>query len=572
MASTGEVGIQAALHSIEQGKLAPIIRGLMFAVLIIALTLLYLFVQFRGFNSPTAMDQAQIARNIAAGEGFTTDYIRPLAVWQLQNAGKEFTLDSFPDFLQSPLAPYVHSIPLGFVKDSWKMTATDLVYAGDRIIAGTGILFFLLSVAVWFFVATRLFDVKLALTGSAIVLLTDMMWQFSLSGLPQMLLLFLFSGAIALTVLAMQLRERIAPMLACLFGSGLLFGLMILGHALAVWMFVGWLIFALVFFPPRGLAALVGLAAALVIVLPWLVRTQAVSGTPFGLAIYAAVAPGTPEQGYLRSLEGTPPLSGAILASKVKTNASEQVERIFSFLGMNLAAGAFFLALLHPFRSKVTSSLRWAIVLMWVFAVIGMALFGVEGPVSANQLHVLFIPLFVFYGIAFLLVLWSRLEIGYPLLRILFVTAVMFLCAVPLLATLFAGKGAAIQWPPYVPPFIAVLGDWFTEDEVIASDMPWAVAWYAQRSSLLLPESVKAFNDINDYRRLGAPINGLYMTPVTGNLRLFSEIYKGPYRDWALLITRPPRVEGFALPFFTPLPIDGECIIFSDRDRWSRRN
>ncbi len=572
MASTGEVGIQAALHSIEQGKLAPIIRGLMFAVLIVALTLLYLFVQFRGFATPTAMDQAQIARNIAAGEGFTTDYIRPLAVWKLQSAGKEFDTTKFPDFVQSPLAPYVHSIPLGFVKSSWKMTPTDLVYAGDRAIAATGILFFLLSVAVWFFVATRLFDVRLGLISCAIILLTDMMWQFSLSGLPQMLMLLLFSVAIALTVLALQLRERTGQMLACLFGSGLFFGLLILAHALATWIFVGWLIFALLAFPPRGLAGLVGLAAALVIVGPWLVRNHSVSGSPFGLSIYAAVAQGTPEEGYMRSMEGTPPLSGAILASRAKTNASEQVERLFSFLGMNLAAGAFFLALLHPFRSKVTSVLRWGIILMWVGAVIGMSLFGIQGPISSNQLHVLFIPLFVLYGVAFLLVLWSRLEIGYPLLRIAFITAVMLLCAIPLLATLFAGKGAAIQWPPYVPPFIAVLGDWFTEDEVIASDMPWAVAWYAQRRSLLLPETVKSFNEINDYRRLGAPVSGLYLTPVTGNLRLFSEIYKGPYRDWALLITRPPRVEGFALPFFTPLPIDGECIIFSDRDRWSRRN
>jgi hypothetical protein len=37
------------------------------------------------------------------------------------------------------------------------------------------------------------------------------------------------------------------------------------------------------------------------------------------------------------------------------------------------------------------------------------------------------------------------------------------------------------------------------------------------------------------------------------------------------LITRPPNIQGFPLQFFTPLPIDGECIIFADRDRWSRR-
>jgi len=101
--------------------------------------------------------------------------------------------------------------------------------------------------------------------------------------------------------------------------------------------------------------------------------------------------------------------------------------------------------------------------------------------------------------------------------------------------------------------------------------MPWAVSWYAQRKSLLLPETVKGFNGLSDYRTLGEPVSGLYLTPVSGNQRLFADIYKGTFREWAGLITRPPRVTGFALPFFTPLPVDGECMIFSDRDRWTPR-
>lgn len=572
MAATGEVGVQQAVHSLEQGKLAPIIRGAMFGVLIIALTLLYLFVQFKGFNNPTAMDQAQIARNLAAGKGFSTHFIRPLAIWQLESADKPVPTENFPDFYQSPLNPWINAIPLSWIKSSWKMTPTDLVYAGDRMIAGVSIVFFLLSVVVWFFVGARIFDTKLALIGCAIILLTDIMWQFSLSGLPQMLMLLLFSGAVWLTVFAMSRRDQLVPVLASLFGAGLLFGLMTLAHGLAVWIFAGWLVFSLVYFQPRGLAALVALAAMLVVVLPWLVRNYSVSGNPFGLAIYSALTMTSPEEGYLRSLDAAPAVSGSGLFAKVRNSVSDQVGNIFSFLGMNLAAGAFFLALLHPFRSQTTSLFRWCVLLMWLGAVAGMGAFGIGGLVGANQLHVLFIPIFVFFGLAFLMVLWSRWEISYPILRIIFISVIVFLCAIPALSTLFAGRGAAIQWPPYVPPFIAVLGDWFDENEVVASDMPWAVAWYAQRDSLLLPETVRAFNTINDYRRIGKPVSGLYLTPITGNQRLFADIYKGAYREWALLITRPPKVDGFALPYYTALPIEGECIIFADRDRWNRRN
>ncbi|MEI6278024.1 MAG: hypothetical protein WCQ16_01415 [Verrucomicrobiae bacterium] len=570
MAVSSEVGVQSAVHSLEQGRLAPIIKGAMIAALIIVLTLLYLFVQFRGFATVTAMDQAQIARNIASGKGFSTRFIRPLAVWQLENAGKDIPTDNFPDFYQAPLGPFVNALPLSLVKSSWKMTPTDLVYVGDRAIAVFSVFCFLLSVAVWYFVGARLFDGKLSLIACAIVLLTDMMWQFSLSGLPQMLMLLLFSGAVWLTIFAMQNRNELTWVILSLFAAGLLFGLMTLAHGLAAWIFLGWLIFALVYFQPRGLAALVALAALLMVTLPWMVRNYSVCGNPFGLSVYSSLVSGaSPEEGYLRSLDAAPVLGGAHLLNKIKTGVLDQIEGIFSFLGMNFVAGAFFLALLHPFRSPVVSGFRWCVVLMWVGAVVGMGAFGMAGVVSSNQMHMLFLPLFVFFGLAFLMVLWSRWELGYPLVRILFLSVVVFLCSVPMLATLFSSRGAAIQWPPYIPPFVAILGDWYGEKEIIASDMPWAVAWYAQRKSVLLPESVRAFNHMNDYRSLGEPINGLYLTPLTGNLRLFSDIYKGAYKEWALLITRPPKVDGFALPFYTALPIEGECIIFADRDRWS---
>lgn len=570
MAASGELGVQTAVHSIEQGRIAPYIRGGMFAVLIISLTLLYIFVQFRGFSSVTAMDQAQIARNIASGKGFTTQFIRPLAIWQLENEGKPIPAENFPDFYQAPLGPFVNALPLLLVKSGWKMTATDLVYIGDRAIAMGSIVFFLLSVVIWYFVGSRLFDSKLSLIGCAIILLTDMMWQFSMSGLPQMLMLFLFSGAVWLTVFAMQKKEQVVVTIASLFGAGLLFGLMTLAHGLCIWIFAGWLIFALAYFQPRGIAALAALAALLMVTLPWMVRNFSVCGNPFGLSVYAALVSGNnPEEGFLRSLDGAPPMSGSGLYSKMKSGVSSQLDGLFSYLGLNLAAGAFFLALLHPFRSPVVSLFRWCVVLMWLGAVAGMGAFGLSGVVSSNQLHVLFLPVFIFFGLAFLMVLWSRWEFGYPLLRIIFLSVVVLLCSAPLLTTLISSRKVAIQWPPYIPPFIAILGDWYGEKEIIASDMPWAVAWYAQRKSVLLPESVRAFNRLNDYRTLGAPISGLYLTPITGNLRLFSDIYKGAYKEWALLITRPPKVDGFALPFFTALPIDGECIIFSDRDRWN---
>ena len=550
----------------------PATRKLALAALVASIAFLYLFVQFRGLSSPTAMDQAQIARSLAAGEGFSTKYLRPFAIRQLEFAGKPVPTEKFPDFFQSPLNPLINALPLKIVQSRWKLGPLNVVYIADRMIAGTAVILFLLSIAVWFQVARRLFDQKLAALGCAIVLLTDLFWEFSLSGLPQMLMLLLFSGVCWATLRALENKSTNRPATIFAGVSGILFGLMILSHGAAAWIFLGWLVFAGVVFRPRFLALLAALAAALLVVAPWLWRNHLVCGNPLGIAGYEILAPVLEsESGYFRSLTDAPSFDATRTLNRLTNALRIHSGQILSFLGLNLVALLFFASLLHKFQPASTELFRRAVLLMWIGAWFGMALCGVDGPVHSNQLHVLFLPVFIFFGLAFALELWNRLEIPSPLLRRAFPVVLLLISALPLVSRLVAKPVAAIQWPPYVPPFIAILGEWFEEKEIIASDMPWAVAWYANRNSLLLPKTMKDFAKISDFRLLGESISGIYLTPITGNRRLFSEIYKGPYDDWVLLIERPPPDPlQFFLPFFTPLPIDGECILYADRDRWSR--
>ncbi|HEY5779576.1 MAG TPA: hypothetical protein VIT00_12610 [Terrimicrobiaceae bacterium] len=569
---TSDVRVQSAVRSLDQGKLGAFVRAAIFTTLIAGLSLLYLFVQFRGLATPDAMDQAQIARRLADGKGFTTGYIRPLALSALQTQGgeKQVDLSEFPDFFQSPLHPWVSSLGLRLLKGEWRMKLTDIVYAGDRMVAAVSMLLFLLSVAVWFLVLARLFDRRLALFGCAAVLLTDLMWQFSLSALPQMLVLLLFSLATLATLLGIDAREEsFGRTMMWLIGAGVCFGLATLAHGLSVWMFLGWLVFVCFYFPPNGLPAAAALAIYLLVVAPWLVRNFQVSGNPFGLAIYGAFFNSPAEESFFRDSRVDIESSGTTLQGKARAHIVQQIEMIFGYLGMNATAASFFLALFHPFRNGMAQAFKWCLLLMWLFAVLGMSFYHPSGIVSGNQFHVLFIPLFVGYGMAFLFVLWNRLDLGSALLRNLFVAALLFLCAIPMLLTLFAGQKSRINWPPYVPSYIAIMHNWFQENEIICSDMPWAIAWYAQRTSLLLPDSVRTFNRIHDYNETSQHIRGLYLTPITGNQPLFSGIYKGAYKDWAALITRPPQIRGFPLTEFTLLPIDGQCIIFSDRPRWN---
>jgi hypothetical protein len=231
----------------------------------------------------------------------------------------------------------------------------------------------------------------------------------------------------------------------------------------------------------------------------------------------------------------------------------------------------FFAGLLYAFKRREAGMFRWMILAMWGGAVAGMTIFGIneEQGFAANQLHLLFVPVMTCYGLAYLLVQWNRLEIGLRIARIGFITLLFLLCATPLLFKMPGLKPpvAKVRWPPYVPPYIAVLHDWMKPDEVTASDMPWAVAWYADRRALYVPNTVKGMTDISDYRILGGPVYGLYMTSISGSQNTIGDVVKGEYKEWAPVITRSMNLTTFPLKWAVLLGLENECIFLSDHNR-----
>ena len=103
--------------------------------------------------------------------------------------------------------------------------------------------------------------------------------------------------------------------------------------------------------------------------------------------------------------------------------------------------------------------------------------------------------------------------------------------------------------------------------EITASDMPWAIAWYANRRSLWLPEISPPSPTLMTTEPFGAPVHGLYLTPISGSQNTLKDILKGEYRDWASVILRSIDVQRFPLKWATLLGLENECIFFSDHDR-----
>lgn len=565
--------IQRAVHAMEAGGLAIWIRRGLVVVVIFALAFYYMWWQFRGLATSQAMDQAQIGRAIASGEGWTTKFVRPLAITHLKTHGKDPKTNIWYDSYNAPLPPFIDAFALLPVKSHWKMSPSDLIYAGDKAIALTSILFFLLSVVVLFFLARRLFDQRLAILVCALVLLCDTIWQYSISGLPQMLLLFLFNSTLYVLVRAVQAKYEGAPTWPWLAATGAGFGLLALTHALTIWIFVAALIFSILFFAPRGRTAGVMLAAFAVLYFPWLIRNHAVSGTFGGMAAYSVYdGLGSSEAAWMRQTDfDTQNIKIGAYRTKIAGNIISQSGRLFQFFGWNIVAIAFFFGLLHAFKRPDTSAVRWLVLAMWAGAVLGMALYGVneEQGFAANQLHLLFIPIMACYGLAFLLVQWSRLEIKMPFGRLAFISLLFVLCGFPMFYTmLLAGRRPQIVWPPYVPPYISILRSWMKPNEITASDMPWAIAWYADRKSIWLPDTVKKFSELSDYQVLGGPIAGLYLTPISGFDNKWRDIVKGDYKDWGGIIQRSANLDKFSLRYPTlALGVEGECVFISDTDR-----
>ncbi len=533
-----------------------IIRRVLFFILLIGLSLLYLLVTFRGLDSPKGMDQAQIAREIARDNSFTTKVLRPVSIWQndeLQE-GKPVIKDANRDTYHAPLHPVLLSWALNLVggddADKWRMTENDTVYNLDRVIAATSVICFLIAIGVNYLLISRIFDPKIGGVTALLMLLCDLNWKFSQTGLPQMFMLLLFSCACFFAYRAVEATAegRIALLPALI--SAAFLSLLVLTHWLAIWIVLGFAIYAGFFLRPRGAAGLAALGLVLLVSLLPLLKNKQHSGSMGGTAILAVFnGLGTSEDSVMRTYnlqDAYLPLQN--LPFKIVRTTILQAGDLFNNLGSLLTAPLFFLALLHPFKRKSIANFRWCLLLMWLFGAVGMAIFGLKDGASTdpNQLHILFAPLFAGYGLALIAILWSRLKIitEIPPLRNAHFVAAILISAGPMVLDLprqirEVGKAGTVppHWPPYYPAALNTgLASQVREDEIVVTDQPWAVAWYADRTALWLPNQVSVFNDLEILAEAqDSPFAGLLISPYSHSSRILPGVYN-EYEEWAPLV------------------------------------
>lgn len=584
-----------------------LVRRSLFLLVLIALTLGNIFILFKGLSSPQAMDQAQIAREIARGNGFSSKFIRPVAYHQAQStAGQSIPFKGFEDTYHSPLNPLINAAVLKLIggdeAKSWQMGTNEWVYSLDRVIAVVSTLFFLVSIGVTYLLVSRIFDAKIAGVTAILMLFCQTMWDYALSGLPQMLMLTLFSCGIYFAYRAVESATEGRVAMTPAIVAGVFFTLLALAHWMTVWVALGYILFAAFAFRPRGVVALTVFVLIILAAIGPVMRNQRITGTPFGtayLTLYNGLGDGT-EDSVMRIEDlDAQPLKIDGLGGKVVRTTLLQTADIIPLLGGIVVAPLFFLSLLHPFKRRSIANFRWAILSMWITTALGLAFFGITTKnLDPNQLHLLFTPIMTAYGLAFISILWSRLDIvaSTPLLRNVHHIVIVIVCAVPMILSLptavrvgmiLRDKGGAPQWPPYYAQGLnsatAGVRGWVAKDDIVFSDQPWAVAWYADRMSIWLPPTREGFQDLEETATtLQTPAVGILISPSSHGSGTAMEV-ANRYKDFTplvydgrmLLATYPPgftlfdksqRIADIARQYQYRKPLVGmDMVYYSDR-------
>ena len=268
---------------------ATLISRLLFFLILFGLVGFYLILSFKGLTSEKGIEQAQIGREIARGKNATTKVIRGAAVWQAQQAEKDIDLSAFHDTYHSPLHPYIIAAVLKAVGgddfEKFQMNEDNkTVYALDRVISAVAVILFLIAVGINYLLISRIFDVRIAGVTAILMILSDLMWKFTQTGLPQMLMLLLFSCALFFIYRTLEASIENRADIGSLVIAAIFLSLLALSHWLTIWILLGFVIYAAFFFRPKGISGFMILGVLLIFSSYFLVKNMEWTGNPGGTA------------------------------------------------------------------------------------------------------------------------------------------------------------------------------------------------------------------------------------------------------------------------------------------------
>jgi hypothetical protein len=575
-------------------------------VAVLSLAIWYDLHCYRNFANPEAMDAAQVARNLSEDNGFTTEFIRPFSVYLIQkhnhaSAPNQTALTNafdfaqirgrHPDLANAPVYPlllaglwklHTPDWKVEMHKTFWSEGGRFTRYSPEFFIAIFNQILLLVVVLLTFLVARKIFDTPAAWLAALLVLGSNVLWKFSVSGLPTLLLLVIFLGVVwclaAVETLGGDENPEQRRRFILALAVGLLTGLGMLTRYSFGWVILPVILYFVIFGGTRrtGLAVAAFLAFA-VVATPWIARNLAVSGTFLGTAGYAVVE-GTfafPGSRLMQSLN--PDMTSAYwvlpYTVKLQTNLRYILQDDMLSLGGGWMGILFLAGLLLGLRNVVARRLRYfTMMCLGVFLVVSALgrtqLTYISPELNTENPLVLLTPLVVIFGVAFFLTLLNQMNAPSVQVRSGVVGLVVMLACQQFILTLLPPKTTPGAYPPYYPPEIQKFSGWMRPDELVMSDIPWAVAWYGDRQCTWTTiNSQYEFFQFNDFVK---PVRALYLTLNTLDAKLFTECLQGGVDSWGNFVLKtvaanqiPPQFPLKAAPYGL---LSG--LFLTDRQRW----
>lgn len=598
--------IQMLIHKLEVGAGSRYLRYLALVLGVVGLAFLYDLRAYRNLAAPEAMDAAQLARNISAGKGYTTLFLRPFSLYLLERKAGADQSDAspsaladaariktaHPDISNPPVYPlalagWMKVLPFDYtvnLKSSfWTNDGRFWRYQPDFFIALFNEALLLIVVGLTFVLAQKLFDASVAWLSALLVLGCEVLWRFSVSGLSTMLLLALFLGLVWLLMEIERHAREPAPRAGWLLGLamavGVLTGLGALTRYAFGWTIIPVAVFLVLFSGPRRIACMSAALLAFALVLtPWIIRNEAVSGTAFGTAGYAVVegAGNFPDFKLARSVQ--PELAQAMslrpYAQKLFGNLRGILTGDLFQTGAAWAGMLFFAGLFLAFLNPGTRRLRYFLLMCLAVFVVAQALgrtqlSEVSPEINSENLLVLLVPLLMIFGTGFFFTMLEQMTLPLVQLRYAVIAGFVVLGCLPLGFALFSSRLSPVVYPPYYPPQIQQSAGWMQPQELMMSDIPWAVAWYGDRQCIWLTlDAQDDFHAINAVK----PVQALYLSPQTMDGKFVSEWMQAAKRSWGSFLMQTlvdKRVPDKFPLTKAPAGYLPEQLFLTDKERWT---
>ncbi|NMC81251.1 MAG: glycosyltransferase family 39 protein [Armatimonadetes bacterium] len=449
--------------------------------------------QFQRITDPTAMDMAQLARNLGGGKGFTTYFIRPLQITKSKDIAR------MPDMVNPPLYPSFLAVVMA-------------KSPSDKKVAAASMFFFWLTILPLFALTRRLFNVRVAQLTILAYVFSVMMIRMAVTGLPVTMAAFLFTTmCLAMYHLAQETAvdedtpistskvARFSAFSGALYALCYLTDYNLLLALLPVLLFI-WYVAGRV----RKLAMTWFLIALVVVAGPWWFRNLRVTGNPFFGLKASEIAMGTtkhPGLSLYRDTNGSSMLgyiqddkSGILKKLVVALDVAYQVVPVW---GQQWLAAFFVVGLFYSFKRPGANAIRGMTFASLLLVTILSGVFTVQ----IGSLAV-FAPVLIAFAAAYFVRMLTDANANRVVTNAVSALAVGIII-LPFI--IFAGTARSI--PPRVG-LEAEVAQVVGNNAIIVTDAALEMAWYGGKRAIWLPLTEKDFIALDEIR----PVQAIYLT------------------------------------------------------------